>query len=264
VDGSDAADYRCVVTNAFGATNTEAAVLELIVPDPCVPVVNAGFEGGFDLAGGGYIANGWTEWEGEAGVVIGYDEGTIVHGGAHSQRIRVSSTGASAGGVYQRVPVTAGKVYLVSAWMYADDALTSCYLGVDPAGGTDASSGVTWSAASTNLAWEQRTWAGAATADYLTAYLKVASPDSVKRSGYFDDVGTGNAAGPLQLAVQSDGTSLTLTWLECPAAHLEQADELFPTPNWATAPYEVMVSEGEKSVTLTPTGIAGYFRLVLE
>jgi len=263
-DTNDVASYRCAVTNAYGYANSGAATLAVLVPNSCISINNPNFESGFALAGGGYIANGWTEWEAEAGVVIGYDEGAIVHGGAHAQRIRVSSTGATSGGVYQRVPVTAGNVYLVSGWMYADDSLTSCYLGVDPAGGTDVNSGVTWCAASTNMAWEQRTWGGVATSDYLTVYLKVASPDSVKRNGYFDDVGPSSAAGSQQLDVQGDGTNLTLNWPECPAAHLEHANSLTLPMNWTTVTNQVSIANGQKSVTLAPTQSAGFYRLVLE
>jgi hypothetical protein len=264
VDAGDVASYRCVVTNAFGTTNSSAAALTIITPNPCLAVVNSDFEGGFSLAGGGYIANNWTEWEATAGVAIGYDETSIVHGGAHSQRIRISSTGATSGGVYQRVPVTVGTAYSVSVWMYADNPLTACSLGVDPAGGTNASSGVIWSSVSTNVAWVQKTWTGNATANYLTVFYRVSSPDSVKRNGYFDDGTPGGTSGAMQLQVQPNGNALTLTWPECPAAHLERAGSLSVPMSWATVTNQVSVNEGQKSVTVSPAESAGFFRLVLE
>ena len=36
------------------------------------------------LTGGGYNATNWTEWETDAGVILGYDETGIIHGGAHA------------------------------------------------------------------------------------------------------------------------------------------------------------------------------------
>jgi len=135
---------------------------------------------------------------------------------------------------------------------------------VDPAGGTDANSGVTWSAASTNVGWEQRVWTGSATANYLTVFYKVSSPDDVKRSGYFDDGTPAASSGSLQLLVQSDGDGLTLTWPECPGAHLERAESLSVPMSWATVTNQVSVVGGQKSVTLTLSGSAGYFRLVVE
>jgi len=262
-DTNDAANYRCIVTNAFGSTNS--AVASLIVTQAtfaCIPILNAGFEDGFDLLGGGYIGTNWTEWEADPGVVIGYDETSIVHGGNHAQRVRVSSTGPTSGGVYQRVPVAPGSLCSVSVWIYADTPLTSCYLGVDPAGGTNASSGVVWSTATTNVAWLQRTWIGTATANYITVFYRVTTPDDVKRNGYFDDSTPSGSDGPPQLIVLRNAGDLTLIWPECPDAHLERADAFTYPMNWTTVTNQVATGGGQKSVTITPTANAGYFRLV--
>jgi hypothetical protein len=264
-DTNDTANYRCVVTNAFGSTNSTAATLTVTQASyACIAILNSDFESGFLLAGGGYIGTGWTEWEATLGVTTGYDETTLVHGGAHSQRIRVFSTNATSGGVYQRIPVTAGALCTVSVWIYADTALTSCYLGVDPAGGTNASSGVVWSSATTNVAWVQKTWTGTAAANYITVFYKVATPDNVKRNGYFDDATPAGSGGALQLVAQREGNTLMLTWPECPNARLERAGSLTAPMSWATATNQVSTVGGQKSVTLTPTDSAGFFRLVSE
>jgi len=135
---------------------------------------------------------------------------------------------------------------------------------VDPAGGTNANSGVIWSSATTNVAWVQKTWAGTATANYLTVFYKVATPDNVKRNGYFDDATPSGSGGALQLVAHRNGNELTLTWPECPAARLEQAGSLTVPMSWATATNQANVVGGQKSVTITPTGGAGYYRLVLD
>ncbi len=258
-DSADAGLYRCVVANPHGTTNSASASLTIIPPNPCFALLNSDFEDGFTIAGGGYIANHWTEWETSPGGVIGYDETANVHGGAHSQRLRVSSTNATAGGVYQRVPVTPGDPYSVSVWIYADTPLTACSLGVDPAGGTNASNGVEWSSATTNIAWVQKTWVGTAASNYLTVFYQVATPDNVKRNGYFD----GSANPPLRLAVHRNADAVTLTWPECPGAHLEQTDDL-SVPVWTTTTNQVSLGGGRKSVTLIPAESTAFFRLVLE
>ncbi len=264
-DDNDAASYRCVVTNAYGTSNTISATLTVVSPNPCLSIENADFERGFTLFGGGYIAGLWNEWETDPDVVIGYDETTITHGGGHAQRIRVwGGTNGSSGGVYQRVPVITGQAYTVSIWMYAADSLTVCSLGVDPAGGTNASSGVTWMPGTSDTAWVQRTWAGTAAADHLTVYCRVSSADNVKRNGYFDDAEPGASSALLQLGVQRNGNDLTLLWAECPPARLERAESLSLSMSWTTVTNEPAVTGGLKSVTLPPTGNTGYFRLVLE
>jgi hypothetical protein len=114
------------------------------------------------------------------------------------------------------------------------------------------------------VAWVQKTWAGTATANYLTVYYKVASSDNVKRNGYFDDATPGNSTTPLRLSVQLNGNDLTLTWPECPGARLERAGSLTVPMSWATVTNQVSTVGGQKSVTLTPTESAGFFRLALE
>ena len=108
----------------------------------------------------------------------------------------------------------------------------------------------------------QKTWAGVATSNYLTIFYKVATPDNVKRNGYFDDAGPGS--GPLQLAVQANGNGMTLTWPECPDARLERADRLTPPFNWTTVTNGISAGNSQKSLTVLPTESAGFFRLVQE
>jgi hypothetical protein len=264
---SDVADYRCVVTNAFGITNSATVTLTLASVGGCTAISNPNFENGFSPAGGGYIGNNWTEWETDAGGVIGYDETGITHGGGHAQRLRLSgSVYGTSGGVYQRVPATPGLSYTVGVWIYAGDALTACSLGLQPSGGTSAASGVTWSTATTNVAWVQKSVTVAAASDYVTIFYKVVSSDSVKRNGYFDDATTVGSNGPLQLLARRDGDGLTLAWPECPDARLERADTLSGPAAWATVTNPISSIGGQKSVTVTPLPQSGtgFFRLVQE
>jgi uncharacterized repeat protein (TIGR03803 family) len=265
-DANDTASYQCVVTNSFGSVTSIPVTLTLNdIGPPCIEIANADFETGFNLAGGGYIATNWTEWEGISGGAIGYDEATIVHGGSHSQRIRISGgTDGTSGGVYQRVTATVRQPYTISAWMYAGDSLTTCSLGVDPTGGTDPNSGVTWSLGATNVGWVQRTLTGTAAADFITVYYRVSTTDNVKRNGYFDDGTPVEGSERLELMIQRNGNSATLVWPICPDAHLERADSLTAPVAWTTVTNSVSIVAGQKNVVLAPAGGTGYFRLVLE
>jgi hypothetical protein len=226
-------------------------------------MTNADFESGFALAGGGYIANGWSEWEAEPGVVIGYDETGLVRSGGHAQRIRVwGGTNGSSGGVFQRVAVTPGAAYAVSFWMLAGDPLTACSLGVDPSGGTNAlASWVEWTPPSAETNWTLRTWSGVAAGSHLTVFLKVATSDNAKRNGYFDD---GPRADVLRLEVERNGDVITLRWPECPPARLEWTPSLTPPVTWSAVTNAVTTLDGQKQVSLPLSSSAGFFRLAGE
>jgi hypothetical protein len=250
--------YRARAYNANGTSSNSFTMAVTMAPtSPCHGLFNSDFERGFSPVSGGDIANGWTLWEETPGVAAVSNETTNVHGGTHSQRISVSG----AGGIYQRLHLYAGNSYTVSVWIYAGDDHSSCYLGVDPAGGTNFNKGVVWSSATTNAGWVQKTWTGMATAHALTVYLRVVSADGTLRTGYFDTATPLDLVLPPPVAVQSDAGMLTLTWSECSGAQLEQTGGLAPA-NWTTVTNEPTVIGGMKAVTLAPTGSAGYFRLV--
>jgi hypothetical protein len=259
--------YRVRAYNTNGTSGNSATIAVLTAPaSACTGLQNADFESGFSLQGGGYIGNGWTEWETDPGVIVGYDETVIVHGGLHSQRIRVSGgTSGSSGGVYQRLPVIPGNPYTVSVWIYAGDNQSLCYLGVDPTGGTNGNApSVVWSPVWTNTAWGQQTWSGTASSALLTVFFKVASTDTTKRNGYFDDATPFIAPGPPVLTSYRSGEDLVLSWPQCPPAHLEQTDNLSEPISWTPATNPVTYLGDQKIVTLTPTNGQRFFRLVLE
>ncbi len=259
--------YRVRAYNTNGVSGNSATVAVTLAPaTPCIGLQNADFEGGFSLQGGGYIGDGWIEWEADPGVVIGFDETAIVHGGAHAQRIRISGgTNGSAGGVYQRLPVVPGNTYTVSVWIYAGDSQSQCYLGVDPTGGTNAAApSVVWSSVTTNVAWVQKTWTGTPASALLTVFFKVVSTDSTRRNGYFDDATPFIAPGAPPLLHFWDGATLTLSWPQCPPARLEWTPSLNEPVSWTPATNPVSYQGDYKTVTVSPSDAEGYFRLVLE
>ncbi len=255
--------YRLRAYNAFGtSSNSLTKDVTLAPANSCHGLLNSDFERGFAVIAGDTVASGWSLWEEDAGVVATSDETALVHGGAHAQRISVSSTSGTEGGIYQRINVTAGNIYTVSAWIYAGDDLSSCSLGVDPSGNTNANN-IVWTSATTNVAWVQKSWTGTATAHALTVYFRVVSSDGVLRTGYFDDATPVDLALPPPLAAQFDGNLMTLSWSECNAGRLERTDTLSP-PNWSTATNQVTVVAGQKTVTIAPTENSAFFRLVSE
>jgi hypothetical protein len=258
--------YRVRAYNTNGtSSNSGIAGVTLAPANPCTTLANADFESGFSGVGGGYVANKWTAWETSSGVTTGYDESVILHGGAHSQRVRVSSTSAASGGVYQRIPVVGGNGYTVSVWIYAGDDQAACYLGVDPGGGTDATgAGVIWSSVTTNAGWVQKSWTGTPTANVLTVFFKIASADGTPRSGYFDDAAPSVSSGAPPLAYQRSGSLITLSWSQCPATRLEQALGLGSPTYWTPATNAVSLSGGRKTVSLAPTLKSAFYRLALE
>jgi len=165
-------------------------------PPPEEAIANSDFEQGFTLMGGGYIANHWAEWEYSPGAITGYDETVAIHGGAHSQRLRVWKAGGGSGGVYQQIPVASGSSYTVSVQTRALDTLAFCSLGVDPTGGTDSRSGVIWSSSSNSASWVQKTWTGTASSNSITVYFRAASVEGSKRNCYFDDATLLSGAAP--------------------------------------------------------------------
>ncbi|MDW8308677.1 MAG: SBBP repeat-containing protein, partial [Verrucomicrobiales bacterium] len=259
--------YRVRAYNTNGTSGNSATIAVMLAPaTPCIGLQNGDFEGGFSIQGGGYIADGWVEWEADPGVVTGYDETAIVRSGGHSQRIRISGgASGSSGGVFQRMPVIPGNPITVGVWIYAGDNQSRCFLGVDPTGGTNANAAsVVWSAVTTNTAWVQRTWTGTPSSALITVFFKVASTDTSRRNGYFDDATPFIAPGAPPLEHGWDGTTLTLRWPQCPPARLEWTPSLTEPITWSPATNAVSFIGDWKTVAITPSAEQGFFRLVLE
>ena len=130
--------YRVRAYNTNGTSgNSETVSVTLAPANPCTTLLNADFEGGFSAGGGGAVGNNWTEWEATPGVTTGYDESAVVHGGhtlsSCAFRARALPRAASINDCRSSVATP----YTVSVWIYAGDDQSACYLGVDPAGGTN-------------------------------------------------------------------------------------------------------------------------------
>ena len=110
---------------------------------------NGDFESGFT----GGVGNGWTSYWGGSNTAHTYaSEGTIIHGGANSQRVDGGTTLRWDRwlGIRQTFDVSVGDAFVFEAWTYAlsNSSNAKVRLLVDWTGGTDASramSGADWS-----------------------------------------------------------------------------------------------------------------------
>lgn len=110
----------CVLALALSAAACAGALL------------NPGFENGFTPSG---VGNHWTPYTWWGGLTFG-DSTTVVHSGAHSQRISAVS-GYGDGGIWQQFDTALGQTYTVSAWIYVQGAATDkAWLELDPQGST--------------------------------------------------------------------------------------------------------------------------------
>ena len=104
VDSSDEADYRCVVTDDCGSTNSDEAALVIDMCGSAFSLENGYFD---DSTSGWTVASGWTSYS--SGAPVFYKNTSIVQSSPNAQRIRPPSSGASAyAGVYQNVAASEG------------------------------------------------------------------------------------------------------------------------------------------------------------
>jgi hypothetical protein len=99
-------------------------------------VLNGSFEDGFT----GGVGNNWHAWEDAASNMIVYGNASLnKHDGSYSQYWSRNDTAIFKGGVWQKIPVTVGRRYQLSAWMKRQSLFEGTFLefGYDLSGGTD-------------------------------------------------------------------------------------------------------------------------------
>ncbi len=165
----DAANYRCLVSNAHGTAVSDEAALTVITCSPgCLQ--NLSFEGGFTNG----VGNGWTKFI-RSGSVTCAAETTEVHGGSYAQEV-YSPNKNNDGGVFQQFAATPGQPYTVKAWIkvYSPEGSGTAegFFGIDPTGGTDPNSpNILWASKPWEY-WSQDTWTVTAQNNVITVYLR--------------------------------------------------------------------------------------------
>jgi hypothetical protein len=99
-------------------------------------VKNGSFEEGFTSG----VGNNWTKWEAPGSSTITFGQASVnKHDGSYSQYWARSDTSLFNGGIYQKITVTPGTTYKISAWIKRQSLLTgtSMEFGYDLSGGTD-------------------------------------------------------------------------------------------------------------------------------
>jgi len=140
-DANDAANYRCVVTNAYGGTNSSPATLTLIVPCNPVSLTNNNFEGGTNANG---VASGWVGYQRAPNPTTVWSiQIASSPEGLHYQQIANTSS-AGGGGVRQDITgCVVGATYQISGWMRGNSvAYSTCTVKVSPTASTDWSTAV--------------------------------------------------------------------------------------------------------------------------
>ncbi len=214
----DAGSYRCIVTNSYGSTTSNEALLT-VTSCSAGCLQNAGFENGFT----GGVGNGWIKFN-RVGNVTCADETTERHGGLHSQEI-YSHDVDNDGGVYQQFATAPGQPYSISAWIkvYSPQGtgIAEGWFGIDPTGGTDPfAATVNWFSKPYDY-WSQKVWTGTAQASFVTVFLRGRSTKaaSLNRVGYIwvDDVEVIPGAPGDGVPQPLSATSIRWKWTDLPA-----------------------------------------------
>jgi PKD repeat protein len=193
----------CTVIDDDGGVGQDTAIIRV------VDVRNKGFEDGFRERAAGAVANEWEAYRADIPVFGGkppqqyepsgagqvfFAEEYPVHGGQRSQHIRFE--GFTRFGIRQQVGANENWDYQVTAWYsLAESSEGVARLGLDPAGGTDATAAtVVWAEGSNRRDWNQLTVrATAPKSGFITIFLE---GQGVSRTGsvagraevFFDDV----------------------------------------------------------------------------
>lgn len=171
--GFVASDPRQVQVSA---DETATADFVLAAAPPGVPAIqNGGFETG--------DPSGWAFWGQVDGVQCGVWFNNIAAHGGTCFLGTATNWGYKNGGVYQQVPVTAGKTYTVEVWsrtyrLGVVAGLVTNRLGADPLAGADPQSGsVVWTPyTESNTTWQKLSVTVTAARPVLTVFLQHSQP----------------------------------------------------------------------------------------
>jgi len=171
VNASDEANYRCVVTNNYGSTNSNSA--SLTVAECTTPVL---LNGGFESLGTDGIAASWTGYtRAEVPTNVSYSQQIDMEvEGIMCQQIQTSYVASGGAGVYQVMTgCMSGATYNISGWMKTDSTHCRATVKCAPGGGTSYSSAIDLipSATTTSTSWVQFGGDVLATGPTMTLFL---------------------------------------------------------------------------------------------
>ncbi len=193
-DTNDAANYRCVVTNIYGSTNSFAANL-IVNPNICYPSVLFR-RGDMEDANGYSVCSNWTSYSAGNGVASWAKETAITHGGLAAQKCNNSNgKNGSLLGVRQTFGANIGDAFTFEGWVRPVS---------NPGAGQKVGMCVYWDGSTSNPATNLGAWklstgakevwtqltnlSGNATSDSVTLFLDSRAYRDVNITAYWDDV----------------------------------------------------------------------------
>jgi hypothetical protein len=192
-DDTDAANYRCVVTNAYGSATSASASLTI---NNCVPSTLLG-HGDMEDSSSYSVCPDWASYSAGNGTASFNKETATIHGGLASQQCHNSNGGAgSLLGVRQTVDANVGDAFTFEGWVNPVS---------NPGAGQQVAMSVRWDGSTANPATNSGTWnissgarnvwthltglAGNATATQVTLFLDSRRTSSSQDlTAYWDDI----------------------------------------------------------------------------
>jgi len=242
-DANDAASYRCVVTNAYGSTNSVSATLS-VNPNVCFPGVLLE-HGDMEDASSYSVCPDWQSYSAGQGVASWAKELSIVHGGLASQKCR-NSNGKSGSllGVRQTFDANVGDAFTFEGWVWPVS---------NPNAGQKVGMCAYWDGSTSNPATNLGTWkistgskwvwtrltnlSGNATSNSVTLFLDSRAYYGVDLTAYWDDVISYRAyVPPAPLVRSASNTSLNV--------------DVLPGCNPTNGPAQFAISIGGGAYTL--------------
>ena len=139
---------------------------------PTNQVLNPSFE---NWVGGTIVADNWTSFT-QSGTPVFGRASVNRYDGSYSQYWKRDDTAAFTGGVYQRVPVTPGVNYTITAKMKRQSVFggTAIAFGYDLSGGTSSTAGtvVYTDVTGTDNTWNSYTANATATGGFITLFAR--------------------------------------------------------------------------------------------
>ena len=197
-DGSDEANYRCVVTNSYGSATSNEAALTVVSCTPGI-LLNGSFEGGNTNG----VADNWTGYQRAPNPTTVWSIQTAsppTGGGLQYQQI-ANTSASGGGGVRQDVTgCTIGYTYTISGWMRTNSiSWATCAVKCSPTASTSWSTAIDLNPPQTTMSnsWVSFSGTVTATGTSMTIWLDGhTSGTGLNKAACFDAVTVTGCTAP--------------------------------------------------------------------
>jgi len=209
-DTADVANYRCVVTNAYGSVTSSVASLVLGRPCSAPVLLNSSFEGPTAVPG---ISTNWVGYQRSPnpGITVWSIQTASPPPGGGTQYQQIANTNSTAGGVRQDITgCVVGATYQISGWMRGNSGLYStCTVKVSPTASTSWSTAIDLSPPQTFTGnyWTNFSGTVVATGPSITLWLDGQTTGTAQfKAECFDAVAVTCLGAPPPLRLESVGS----------------------------------------------------------